>query len=230
MERLMVFVRRDARRSREIFLAGWTEMVSQWLAAAPVPGLNRAIINCASASAMTGWPDDYDAVMEFWFNETNDAATMLNRWSGAANRRALADWIEWDASPAWVGEVKPKLDLPGAHVKLLVAGYLADGWSEAAAQQYWSDVHPVVAQGQAIFWSLLRRYVQIHGHPIKGVASYMPMAADIGAASFEDLDRAFSHEQYLTVIRDDEARFAKPQDMLAMASDREIILHIGGRG
>lgn len=230
MWRVVMFLCRNEKHNRGAFLRGWSRLLSKLLDASQVAGLSRTVINCASESPLDGWPDDYDAVTEFWFEDAEQAAAMLRWWlKDDAIRSVVADWIKWDASPAWLGEVKPKLGLPGVDVKLLVAGYLADGWSESDAQLYWSDVHPVIAQGQTAFWTLLRRYVQIHGRLTPGVTGYMPMAAEIGAASFADLNRAFSHEQYLTTIRDDEAKFAKPQEMLAMASDREIVVYVQKR-
>jgi hypothetical protein len=68
-------------------------------------------------------------------------------------------------------------------------------------------------------------YSQIHGRRVPGLPLYRPMAADVGFESAEDFVTAYSHEQYRSIVRPDEMKFSKPEDMFAFATmDQRTIL------
>jgi hypothetical protein len=124
-----------------------------------------------------------------------------------------------------MGEYLPKLALDGVKLKLTVTGDVADDVAIPEALQYWSDVHPVVARTAPDFWAYLRLYAQIHGREVPGMSLYRPMAADVGFENAEDFVTAYSHSQYLSIVRPDEIKFSKPGDMLAFATmDQRTVL------
>jgi hypothetical protein len=51
------------------------------------------------------------------------------------------------------------------------------------------------------------------------------MAADVGFETAEDFVTAYSHPQYLSIVRPDEMKFSKPGDMFAFATvDQRTLL------
>jgi len=53
----------------------------------------------------------------------------------------------------------------------------------------------------------------------------MPIAAEIGAASFDDLNAAFATDFYRTTVRPDEMKFVSPEGMLVLASSQEKVIY-----
>ena len=189
--------------------------------------LKRASFNAVADGALEGWPAGFDGVLELRFDEFLPAAAALSLLQNDETLRTdAARWLDLALSPAWLGKANPVLDKPGVKAKLLVGAQVAEGWEdrEGDAQRYWRDVHPVVAQGDLKFWGRLLRYTQIHGFRTPGVSNHMPIAAEIGAASFDDLNKAFATEYYQTTVRPDEMKFVNPMGMLVLASSQETVL------
>jgi hypothetical protein len=188
--------------------------------------LKKVRIAMACDAAGSGLPSMFDASAEFWFDDEHAAglglALLMQDEKLAAS---AARYVAHEDTVAWMGEYLPKLQIDGVKLKLTVTGDVADGLSISEALQYWSDVHPVVARTARDFWAYLRLYAQIHGRRVPGLAQYRPMAADVGFETAEDFVAAFSHPQYLSIVRPDEMKFSKPGDMFAFATvDQRTLL------
>jgi hypothetical protein len=167
----------------------------------------------------SGLPNMFDASMEFWFDDEHAAGLGLALLTQDEELAAsAARYVAHEDTVVWMGQYLPKLQRDKVKLKLTVTGDVADGLSIAEALQYWADVHPVVARTARDFWAYLRLYAQIHGRRVPGLAQYRPMAADVGFETAEDFVTAYSHPQYLSIVRPDEMKFSKPGDMFAFAT------------
>jgi hypothetical protein len=188
----------------------------------------RASFNLAAEGQLDSWPSYFDGALDLRFDEFLPAAAALSLLQrNSTIRTDAARWLDMESSPAWIGKARPFLDKPGVEAKLLVAAQVAEGYKEKEeeAQRYWRDVHPGIGQGDLRFWGRLLRYTQIHGFRTPGIDNHMPIAAEIGAASFEDLNIAFATEYYRTTVRPDEMKFVSPEGMLVLASSRENVIY-----
>jgi hypothetical protein len=167
----------------------------------------------------SGLPNMFDASAEFWFDDEHAAGLGLALLTQDEELLAsAARYVAHEDTVAWMGEYLPKLQMDNVKLRLTVTGDVADGRSIPEALQYWSEVHPVVARTAREFWAYLRLYAQIHGRRVAGVSQYRPMAADVGFETAEDFVVAYSHPQYLSIVRPDEMKFSKPGDMFAFAT------------
>jgi hypothetical protein len=208
---------------------GLLEDYAPSLLADPVLGgqhLRKLAVAVACAPTDSGLPQTFDVGTELWFDEEAAAARALLHLSQNEELKGGADrYFAAEETLAWMGEYFPNLELDGVKLKVTVTGDVADGIGIPEALQYWRDVHPVVARTAKDFWAHLRLYAQVHGRRVPGVATYRPMAADIGFANAGDFAAAFSHPQYLSIVRPDEIKFSKPGNMFAFASlDRRTLL------
>jgi hypothetical protein len=190
------------------------------------PHLIKLDIAVACDAPGSGLPNMFDASAEFWFDDEHAAGLALALLTQDEELTASAAcYVANEKTVAWMGEYLPKLQMQGVRLKLTVTGDVADGRTIPEALQYWSDVHPVVARTARDFWAYLRLYAQIHGRRVAGLAQYRPMAADVGFESAEDFVVAYSHPQYLSIVRPDEIKFSKPGDMFAFATmDQRTLL------
>jgi hypothetical protein len=230
MWQVMMFLRRLPSVTPAEMLSGWLGLHTPVLLDRLKEGgsFSRASFNAAAEGHLDDWPSVFDGVLELRFDDFLPAAAALSLLASNSTIRAdAARWLDLDASPAWIGKARPFLDKPGVKAKLLVAAQIADGWkdTEEDAQRYWRDVHPVVAQGDLRFWGRLLRYTQIHGFRTPGIVNHMPIAAEIGAASFDDLNAAFATDFYRTTVRPDEMKFVSPEGMLVLASCQEKVIY-----
>jgi hypothetical protein len=230
MWRVIMFLKRLSTVTPAEMRSGWLEQVTPVLLdrLKELGSLNRASFNAAAEGQLAGWPAGYDGALDLWFDDFLPAAAALSLLQSNATIRAhAAQWLDIDASPAWIGKATRVLDKPGVNARLMVAAQVADDWKEEEedAQRYWRDVHPVIAQGDLRFWGRLLRYTQIHGFRTPGVVNHMPIAAEIGAASFDDLNAAFATEYYRTTVRPDEMKFVSPEGMLVLASGQEKVIY-----
>jgi hypothetical protein len=188
--------------------------------------LKRINLAVACDAKGSGLPNMYDASTEFWFDEEKAAGNALALLTQDEELIAsAARYVATEKTVAWMGEYLPKLHIDGVKLKLTVTGDVADGYTIAEALRYWSDVHPMVARTAQEFWGYLRLYAQIHGRAVPGLNLYRPMAADVGFESAEDFVTAYSHQQYLSIVRPDEIKFSKPRDILAFATmDQRAVL------
>jgi hypothetical protein len=230
MWRVIMFLKRLSSVTQAQMQSGWLEQRTSLLLdrLRESVSFTRATFNPATEDGYDGSPTEYDGVLDLRFGEFLPAAAALSLLQSNSTIRAdAARWLQLDASPAWIGKARPVLDKPGANARLFVAAQVAHDRRdhEEDAQRYWGDVHPVVAQRDLEFWGRLLRYTQIHGFRTPGTANHMPIAAEIGAASFEVLKAAFATEYYRTTVRPDEMKFVSPDGMLALASSQEIVLY-----
>jgi len=190
------------------------------------PQLRQIVVSCASPTPGSGLPEQFDAGVELYFDEEGAAGQTLATLTQDREWLAeLARWCDVGSMVAWMGECLVKLDLPGANIRMTVTGDIADGWTVADALRYWHDQHPVVARSAAQFWRYVRRYVQIHGRHSPATPLYRPMAAEMGFESLQDLITAYSHPQYLAIVRPDEMKFAKAGElMIAFATTRRQVV------
>jgi hypothetical protein len=193
------------------------------------PHLKKIDIAVACSAAGSGLPEMFDASAELWFDDEQAAGRALAILTQDEELIACAArYVETEKTVVWMGEYLPKLQREGVKLKLTVTGDVADGCTVAEALQYWSDVHPVVARTAHAHWAYLRLYAQIHGRMVPGLSIYRPMAADVGFESAADFVSAYSHPQYLSIVRPDEMKFSKPGDMFAFATmDQRTVLERG---
>ena len=191
------------------------------------PYLRRIVISCAAETPGSGLPDVFDASAEFYLDDEAAAGeTLVVLTEDKQLVAAVSRYCDWSSMVAWMGEYIVKLQLQEANIRLTVTGDIADGCTVEQALEYWSNVHPVVAQKARRFWNYLRLYAQIHGRKVPGTQLYRPMAAEVGFEDLDDLITAYSHEQYLSIVRPDEMKFSKPGEMYAIATvDRRMVLN-----
>lgn len=177
------------------------------------------------------FPPRFDGLLEFWFETSTDAVAVMR---GLSDTQALLAAAEGLVNPsngvAWLAEVFPKKPENGhTRVKFLAAGDAAAGWTVEAAQNYWSNSHPVVAQTAPKVWEPLTRYVQFHGRDNDtlqmghwlATPRPVPLCSDMGFARSSDFLEAYTNEQYLGIVRPDEEKFSRPGDMLSFVSHEE---------
>jgi len=188
--------------------------------------VKKIVMAIACDAQGSGLPNMFDASTEFWFDDEHAAGLGLALLTQDEELGAsAARYVAREDTVVWMGQYLPKLQMDGVKLKLTVTGDVADGLGIAEALQYWSDVHPAVARTARDFWAHLRLYAQIHGRRVPGVGQYRPMAADVGFETAEDFVAAYSHPQYLSVVRPDEMKFSKPGGMFAFATvDQRTLL------
>jgi hypothetical protein len=232
MWRITAFFKRNPELSRAEALDRWQR---DWfeLTAADLRGggARRAIANLPFDPPAEGLVDIFDAVAEFWFDDLLLARAALDRVTAAM---ASGVWTEIadSSSPApWLGEVRPVLDAGELGVKVIRAGRPARGVDATDALAYWRDHHPVVAQTARNFWALLRRYTQVPAVDPSSAAAY-PLQADVGAASIADMNTAFAHPEYFSIVQPDERKFSLAgklvSERLSFAAARERFAYDDG--
>jgi hypothetical protein len=146
----------------------------------------------------------FDALLEFWFDTSDDAVQVMNAVSRAPRVLAsAAQTLDGANGVAWLAEVFPKKPESGkTRIKFLAGGNVAEGWKVADAQKYWSEMHPVIAQTAPKVWGPLTRYVQFHGRDVSGldigeslaVARFVPLCADMGFAQQQDFLTTYTND------------------------------------
>jgi hypothetical protein len=176
----------------------------------------------------------FDGLLEFWFDSSQDAVAVMNAISRDARvLERAAETFDGAGGVAWLAEVFPKKPETGrTQIKFLAGGDVAEGWTVADAQKYWSEVHPVIAQTAPKVWGPLTRYVQFHGRPITGldigqwlaVARFVPMCADMGFNQPREFLANYTNDQYLSIVRPDEEKFSRPGEMLAFVGEERAFI------
>lgn len=237
MWRLTILLVRDAAVVAETFTPRLLEAFVPALqdAIGGDPRLRRLIANIRpddlepAVAAM--FPPRFDGLLELWFETQADAAAVSRLLAGSdACRAAAQGLIDGASGVAWLAEVFPiKAEIGVTRIKFMAGGDVAPGWAVDAAQRYWRDVHPVVAQTVPSVWSRLARYVQFHGCDAPELAvgdwlaqlRFVPLCADMGFARAEDFLLTYTSDDYLRVVRPDEEKFSRPGEMLAFVSGEE---------
>ena len=235
MFRLTAFLKRADTIGRDAFL---DHLVDIWgpAVAAGQKGLKKLLINLPldlSGTALADvFPPRFDALVELHYPDQDSALREIARFAHAPDEARLDGWIDPADSAVFLGEVRPKKPDPWGDtgVRMSVAGHVVDGMAVEDAQRYWNDVHPVVAQRAPETWNRLTLYTQVHGRDMggKGLAAWLgphrpfPMCADMGAVSIDELLAAYGNEQYMAIVRPDEQKFSKPEEMLTFITDRTI--------
>lgn len=179
------------------------------------------------------FPPRFDSLLELWFETPVDAAAVMRSLSDTpAVIAAAGSLVEPSKGVVWLSEVFSKKPESGnTRVKLLAAGDTAAGWTIAAAQSYWSETHPVIAQTAPKVWGPLTRYVQFHGRDNDmpemdhwlAFPRPVPLCSDMGFARSSDFLETYTNDQYLTIVRPDEEKFSRPGDMLSFVSYEEKV-------
>ena len=230
MWRLTGFLRRDPSLTAGEFV---DFIEREWAALARANAVLRNVVDridihlpfdVAGTGLEAMFAPQFDALLELWFGDRDGARTgieLINQESGLPR---LTDHLDNAASAAWLGEVLPKKPDAARRTRICmtVAGHVIDGMPEHTAQQYWSDVHPLVAQRAPQTWNRLTLYQQTHGRRDAVMESqtwipcrYRPMCADVGAASVDELLAAYGNDEYLAIVRPDEMKFSKPHEALS---------------
>jgi hypothetical protein len=180
------------------------------------------------------FPPLFDALLEFWFDDAENAAAVMAKLDrDSAVRDAAEAVVDAERSVLWLAQVFPiKCEEGRSRVKFLAGGDAAEGWSIEGAQRYWREVHPAVARTAPTVWEPLTRYVQFHGSPVPdGVGASplgrwrrVPMCAEMGFADERDFVTNYSNAEYLSIVRPDEEKFSRPGEMLAFVSGEERVL------
>lgn len=222
--RLNFFMRRRPESTRVAFVAHALDEYASALARDPF--ISRAMIRYVThlpvAQVPEAFPDEFDAVTHIDFANEEDATESLVRIRQNETLLEVAERLmDFAASVSWIGELRPKYEIPVCGAKILVGGDFADGVRPEVAYAYWDAVHPVVAQTAPEHWSKQRLYRQIHGRAVPGTGRNMPMGADIGYENLDVVSTVFQEKQYLEIVRVDEMKFSKPEDMLAFVTTDE---------
>lgn len=241
MWRITAFLKRRADIGSEDFLG---HLVDRWGpgVAGRQTGLEQLLVNLpldlAGTELAEVFPPRFDALVEFYYADYQSAAKAAAGLSRPSADAGLGAWLDSGDSAAFLGEVRPKKPDDGAAtgVRMTVAGHVIDGMAVEDAQRYWNDVHPVVAQRAPDTWNRLTLYVQVHGREISGEGlggwlcpyQFFPMCADMGAVSIEELLAAYGNDQYMAIVRPDEQKFSKPEEMLTFITDRHLAVAVPG--
>lgn len=232
MYRITAFLKRGRGLDRARFVDEARALLTRIAAHDPAPA--RVVLNLPMdplpPEMAAAFGDRFDAVVELWFADAEEANATLEALSADATIAVAADAaIDRAASHAWLAEVVPQIVPPGDHLTFFVAGQVADGWTVDAAQAYWREVHPRVFLSVADFVPYIVGYTQMHGRDVLrpgaidwlAARDFYPMCADMGLRSVADVVTAYSMPSYLAIIRPDEEKFSKPGDMLSFASNRK---------
>lgn len=178
------------------------------------------------------FPPHFDALVELCYDDYNSAMQGLDSLSEPPANARLEALVDQQASAVFLGEVRPKKpdERAATGVRMTVAGHVVDGMAVEDAQRYWNDVHPVVAQQAPETWNRLTLYTQVHGRKISGEGlaqwlgpyQFFPMCADMGASSIDEMLIAYGNDQYMAIVRPDEQKFSKPEEMLTFVTDRKV--------
>lgn len=181
------------------------------------------------------FPPLHDGLVHLHFGSAADAGAGLRVLGRNDAVRTIAQGlIDRQRSTVWLARVfalKPGTGTSG--IRFVAGGDIADGWDMAAAQAYWRDVHPEVAQTAAGVWESLTRYVQFHGVPVEpdapadtplGSWRCVAMCAEMGFARPQDFIATYSSPGYLAIVRPDEEKFSRPGEMLAFICGEADVL------
>lgn len=229
MLRITAFFKRRAELSRGDALERWQrDYFAPTAARMRDLGARCAIANLPFDPPAEGLADIFDAVAEYWFDDLGRARAALEfalddmkgaRWTAIADPSAPLPWL---------GEVRPVLAAGPLGIKVIRAGRPARGVDATEALAYWRDHHPVVAQTAVNFWALLRRYTQVPAVDPDSPSAY-PLQADVGAASIADMNAAFAHPEYFSIVQPDERRFSLAgklvSERLSFAAAHELIAY-----
>ncbi|KAL2837389.1 EthD domain-containing protein [Aspergillus pseudodeflectus] len=120
-------------------------------------------------------------------------------------------------------------DGPRSGVKYLSFLRRAEGLDHEQFLEYWIHRHAALVKIVKPFYSLVRRYVQHHGR----LDLHRPMAGEGKPETFDgvvelyfdsvdDLEKAYTHPEYLAILRPDEARFIKGPSMRFVVEERPV--------
>lgn len=236
MWRVATLVRQRAGLSQEEFETRWLDELAPAIAkaAGADPRTRRVVVNVAPATMDPAvrevFPPAYDGLLEFWFDNPEDAvAVMADLGRNAALQAMAAPIVNGEKGVAWLAKSVPSKPEQGTVVKFLAAGDVAEGVTLEFAHQYWAEVHPVVAQTAPKVWGPLTRYMQFHGRqtPVLdmgrwlAIARFVPMCSDMGFARQQDFLDVYTCDQYMTIVRPDEEKFSRPGEMLSFVSGEE---------
>jgi hypothetical protein len=233
MWRLTAFLKRNSAMAGDDFLAFLT---GTWAPAVCAAGSGSASLknirihlplDLSGSPLESLFPPRFDALVEIAFEDFDSAVASLVALDRDPEVPDLGDALDLSDGAAWLGEVLPKK--PDDHgrtgTRMTVAGDVIDGMAEGEAQRYWGEVHPVVAQRAPETWERLTLYRQVHGRRSSAIEEmswlprrYYPMCADMGAVSLEELLAAYDNDQYRAIVRPDEQKFSKPEDMLTFVT------------
>lgn len=238
MWRMTAFLKRSASIDRDTFLSHLKDVWAPAIASQPghKDVLKKLFINLPMDLTGTAleevFPPHFDALIELYYDDFDSARQGLDGLSQPAPNARLGAFVDQGASSAFLGDVRPKKPENGAAtgVRMTVAGQVVDGMAVEDAQRYWNDVHPVVAQRAPETWNRLTLYTQVHGRKISGEGlaqwlcpyQFFPMCADMGATSIDELLMAYGNDQYMAIVRPDEQKFGKPEEMLTFVTDRKV--------
>ena len=240
MWKIMAFLKRHPDLTRATFIVRAEALMAAVAAHPAAPA--RVVLNLpmdplpAELAAMFG--DRFDAVAELCFADAAAAqASAAALGTDGAIAAAAAAAVDRAASTAWLAEVVPQIPPPARHLKFLVAGQVADGWTIAAAQEYWRVEHPRVFREVTDFVPYIEGYTQMHGRDILAPGAidwlaaplFYPMCAEMMLRSVADVVTAYAMPSYLAVVRPDEERFSKPADMLSFATGEDRAWQAGRR-
>ena len=233
MWRLTGFLTRKDFFDRSQFMAGAEALCMDMAAHDLAPA--RTVLNLPMdplpADLAQAFGDRFDAVLELWFDDPENAKRTIAAFGQDMELRATADAaIDAGASHAWLAEVVTQVPPPDRHFKFVVAGQVADGLTVDEAQAYWRNEHPRIFMSVDDFMDYIVGYTQMHGRDVLEAGEidwlartdFYPMCADMGLRSAEEVATAYSLPSYLAIVRPDEEKFSKPADMLSFASAERI--------
>lgn len=177
---------------------------------------------------------EFDQMVELWFESSSDAEAVLTRLDNDAAFASASDRvIDRQRSVVWLAQCFPiKPETGVSRIKLVTVSEPAPHLSIAEAQKYWHDVHPEVARTVPAVWDALMRYDQFHGAAVPrglnagllGQWRHVPISAEIYLESDRAIVELFSNEGYLTTMRRDEEKFARPGEMKGFLADEDRLL------
>ena len=234
-QKLSFLLRRRPELSRAEFQQMWLEQHAPFVRErADLIGCKRyvQVHTDPDAEARPGRPEPFDGVAELWFDASLRQGTAEEQAQAAQD--LLEDerrFIDHAASPLWMSEERPVLELGDGQRRLTYALRRRPEMTRAEFQQYWWETHgPLIRE---IAPPRLRRYVQVHTnadaetHPGREPRNAPEPFDGIAVLWYDDaLDGYPEHDRdrISALVQEDEAKFIHhPESPLWMGTEHVII-------
>lgn len=235
MFRLTSFLKRSASSDRSGFVQNWQQSVAPVLLHHPAleGRLRRHVLNLPMDPVPLDhlWivNDEFDAVVELWFDTLDDAVSAANRLADDRMLAAAAlPLLDADGCASWIGRVETDFDSADVVIKRIVAGQKAPHLTLEKAQSYWLTGHSEFFKSFTEFMSYMRRYATVTGIPTPGLRlrsyRFFAMCADVGFETVEDLADAYAEPRMATAGPEDLAKFGADTGAILFTAARELVL------
>jgi uncharacterized protein (TIGR02118 family) len=237
--KLLSFLKRRQDLTAEQFIAYWRDVHAPLMQEQSNfwRHVRRYIQNYAisGSDSPIGLPDTHNGVSELWFDSPEELRAAFSEPDFEVLRADAREFVDLGGVISWVAEFVYVKDPGPTDIKLFAAGHASPGLTRLQSQTYWHDQHTrVLAQDAPDVWRLMASYNQSHTRqlddlPLSTIIDDYDFCAEVGMDSIQAMHELFTHEDYLTIVRPDELRFASVHDSLACATRESVIYDAAAR-